>query len=207
MVNMTGTHLKGIVPSIAEGCATLPYFRMGKCDGALTAKSLYYSMSGLLESDFSPLLQPGFHLSSLPGLETMCVDAFNPKSTTRENIMEGLKQVLNQLASVSLQCDVWVDGGFLTEKINPKDSDIVIRASGPYVESASQSIKDVVKWLGTDLKPKFLCHCFFLPVYPVGHQLYDFARNSDAYWKGQFGFSRANNPKGIAVIKLCGGVQ
>ena len=180
---------------------------MGKCDGASTAKSLYYSMSGLLESDFSPLLQPGFHPSSLPGLEVMCVDAFNPKSTTRENIMEGLKQVLNQLASVSLQCDVWVDGGFLTEKINPKDSDIVIRASGPYVESASQSIKDVVKWLGTDLKPKFLCHCFFLPVYSVGHQLYDTARKLDAYWKGQFGFSRANNPKGIAVIKLCGGVQ
>lgn len=164
-------------------------------------------MSGISGSDYTPLLQPGFHPSTIVGLESICVDAFNSNSTTREMIMEGLKEILNKLASVSLQCDVWVDGGFLTDKLNPVDSDIVIRANGPYVESASQGIKDVVNWIGTDLKPQFLCDSYYLPVYPVGHQHYELGRRQDAYWKGQFGFSRANNPKGIAVIKMCGGVQ
>lgn len=157
--------------------------------------------------DYRPILQPGFHVTTVSELKTMCVNNFNPLSTTRADIMDGLEQVINGLNSVNLQADIWVDGSFVTNKANPKDVDIVVRVNGPYADAAPQPVKDAITWLTTDLMAPYLCDSYYLPVYPVGHQLYDMSIRMDAYWKGWLGFSRANNPTGIAVIELNGGVR
>ena len=121
--------------------------------------------------------------------------------------MRGLEQVISTLNSAGLQAELWVDGSFMTKKVNPQDVDIVIRVSAPYVDNGPPEVQTAVDWAKQNLKATLMCDSYVLPVYPTGHPDYSLGRNLDAFWKGQFGFSRASNPKGIAVVTLNGGVQ
>jgi len=44
--------------------------------------------------------------------------------------MTGLEAVLGSLNGMGFKLEAWVNGSFLTEKINPDDSDIAVRIGG-----------------------------------------------------------------------------
>jgi len=154
-------------------------------------------------TDFEPLLAPGLHVFSLEDLRRFCVDLF-PHSKTRHNIMSGLESVCVRVNSAGIQADIWVNGSFLTKKENPNDSDIVVKIDATIADNGTVIQKEILEWIKSDLKQEFLCDSYLMPIFPVddpNHVLNDY---HIAYWLKQFGFSRGNNYKGIAVVQTTG---
>lgn len=154
------------------------------------------------KDDFPPLLPMGFHPMTLAQLRVLCVDRF-PNSITRASVMDGLEKVVLHLNKSGIQMEVWVDGSFTTEKLNPEDSDIAIRLSGPDFDVASVPAKSPIVWAAkVDLKPSHKCDSYAFSEYPEGHVLYDHGQWRRAYWLNKFGHDRSERPKGLAVIRL-----
>lgn len=151
------------------------------------------------KTEYSPLLPIGFHPFSLMELRELCVNKF-PHSITRNDIMLGLEKVIEMMEDVGLEGDVWIDGSFLTEKINPNDSDIVVFVLSEECESKEKA--EVIKNIRSNLRDQFLCHSHIFPEYPKDDDRAVYFEWSRSYWIRQFGFSRGEEIKGIAVYKL-----
>ena len=88
--------------------------------------------------EFPPLLPEGRHPMSIEVLRQQCVERF-PLSRTRAKIMAGLAEVIERLIQHRVVGELWVDGSFLTEKINPGDVDVVLRVpSSVYDDGTSE---------------------------------------------------------------------
>ena len=131
----------------------------------------------------------------------MCCDAF-PNSTTRPQIMDGLEKIINTLIANDVIGEVWVDGSFLTEKINPADSDILVYFSGDFYDNGTLQQRHLIDTINTNLKAQFMCDSYVLPYYSQGHQWYNILEERKAYWTDLFGTSRSKIGKGMAVVKL-----
>lgn len=153
--------------------------------------------------EFDPLLPLGRHVLPLAQLRTLCVTAF-PTSVRRPVLMAALEDLVSALAGVGLKMEAWVDGSFLTRKIEPADVDVVIRAWGEDFEA-----------LSTDELRKFAevlhqgnrrgCHVSWFTEYPSDHSDYWSGEYDYCYWMGQWGYPRLRgNRKGIAVVVIEG---
>ena len=151
--------------------------------------------------EFTPLLEIGRHVMSVGELRKLCVDSF-PLSATRPLVMDGLERVISRLSNDGIEGEVWVNGSFLTEKVNPDDVDIVLRVGAELYENGTIAQRSVIDWLNTDLKSSYFCHSFFFLEWPEGHPRYWLGEYMYSYWMRQFGFSRGEEIKGIAVISL-----
>jgi hypothetical protein len=100
--------------------------------------------------------------------------------------------------------EIWVDGSFLTEKIDPKDIDIAVRCDGPLYNSNAE-YRDAVSWINENQKNELKCDSYVFFEYPAGDPLHEEGKWWYSYWWRQWGFSREGDPKGIVVIKLNGG--
>lgn len=116
--------------------------------------------------------------------------------------MDGLENVIDRLVSEGMQGEVWVNGSFLTEKKEPKDSDILLFFDGEFFDRATSAQQALVSWINGDLRPRYSCDSYALPSYPASHRWYNQVEWYKAYWMRQFGFTRNDEPKGIAVITL-----
>jgi hypothetical protein len=154
--------------------------------------------------EFPPLLSVGRHAMNIADLHNLCVSGFS-LSTTRATIMGGLERVFNKLSSDSIEGEVWVDGSFITCKLDPEDVDLVLRCSGDFYDMCTVEQRDTVNWLSSDLKLSHHCHSFLFFEWPEGHKQYWVGQYMQAYWMKQFGFSRSEAMKGIAVLALPGG--
>lgn len=155
------------------------------------------------EPDFPPLLSVGWHQMPLSELRERCVKAF-PLSATREELMAGIETVVARLVDVGIIGDLWVNGSFVTEKINPKDTDVVLSVDGEQMyELGKIEQREVIDWIIGNLKNTELkCDSYHLFTYPEGHLLFDEGVFNKAYWTSTFGFSREYEFKGIAVIPI-----
>ena len=159
-------------------------------------------MVGAWKDEFPPLLPLGFHVRTLPEVRQLCVVRFT-HSLTRPSIMNGLEEVVKELNKSALHLEVWVNGSFATEKLNPEDSDIAVRFDGTEFDAATPQQKAVIRWAAeSDLVSTHKCDCYPFPEFPQGHKLYELGQWRRAYWLNKFGFSRSEQPKGLAVIKL-----
>lgn len=138
---------------------------------------------------------------SLTELRELCVNGF-PLSTNRPKIMEGLEKVIERLRSNGIQGEVWINGSFVTEKMNPEDIDLVLRVSAEFYENATQKQRETVDWLASNLEDSHFCDGYLFFEWPEGHTNYQLGEDMYNYWMRQFGFSRGNEMKGIAVIAL-----
>ena len=121
--------------------------------------------------------------------------------------MAGLEYVVMVLLNEGVEGEVWVDGSFLTVKMEPTDVDVVLRMSAGFYDNASASQKKTVQWLLTGLKSLYYCDSYFFMEWPKGHASYWFGQYMHNYWMRQFGFSRVDTMKGIAVVSLNGGMS
>lgn len=160
-------------------------------------------MLGGSQPEFPPLLYRGFHPMTVAGLRALTVDKF-PTSSTRPKIMAGLELVITQIANINLPLEIWVDGGFLTEKLNPKDSDIVVCVPQSSWRAANQHQLDALGHLRDDdyEKEPYFCDANFFVNHEPGSALATQGEWDRAYWLRQFGFARNDEEKGVAVIKV-----
>jgi hypothetical protein len=155
-------------------------------------------MAGAHKEEFPPLLSVGFHDFDIAGLRRLCVGRF-PHSLTRPRIMDGLERVLSLMQRNGMRGEVWINGSFTTEKLNPDDADIILIVEAAEFKAFSLEQKAFFNQFSSiSLKDQFRC------------DNYAMIRDKDdptnewlqAYWLRQFGFSRADDMKGLAVIKL-----
>jgi hypothetical protein len=101
--------------------------------------------------------------------------------------------------------ELWVDGSFLTEKIDPKDADLVLVLAENFENVATDEQLGVWDWwddAADEPKLMFRCHTFSVPKIPIGdpdHQVY---LDQEAHWRKFFGTSREGQAKGIVRILL-----
>ena len=152
--------------------------------------------------EYQPLLPVGFHRMAVADLRALCVQRF-PLSATRAGIMTGLEHVLQELHGKGIVGEVWIDGSFLTEKIDLVDVDGSICIPFAFWQSATLEQRDTINRISpANLKAAYHCDLYAWIEYPQGHA--DYARGQwlRAYWHRQWGFSRSEEMKGIAVVVL-----
>ena len=109
-------------------------------------------MAGEPKEEFAPLLPVGFHKFDIPALRRLCVDRF-PQSITRKTIMAGLEAVLDLLNQNGMRGDVWVNGSFTTEKLNPDDCDLIFMTSTEAVRAFSPAQRQFYEWFNRRFFP------------------------------------------------------
>jgi hypothetical protein len=160
-------------------------------------------MDGLFKSEYPPLLADGLHPMTMSALRELCLTKF-PSSTTRLAIMQGLEDAVKKLGEVGVAGDLWVNGSFLTEKIDPEDVDLTLRVDVAFIDNLTPKQLAVINWFATpeEARMTHYCHGFVWVDYPASHALSAKGEALRAYWLKQFGRSRSNEQKGIAVVQL-----
>ncbi|WP_320129363.1 DUF6932 family protein [uncultured Sphaerochaeta sp.] len=143
---------------------------------------------------FSPLFSPGFNDIEDKSLEKYFLNGF-PGSKTRSQLIEGLKIYISALKNYLFTYEIWIDGSFVTNKMDPGDIDLlVLFSSSDYNSLSSSDQRALVKLLDNYLaKQSFGCDVYFCVL--ENEKL-------KSYWRGWFGFDRRDEPKGIARIRV-----
>lgn len=147
--------------------------------------------------EFPPLWPPGLHSLSLSDVCARCVTTF-PLSKSRTEIFAAFKSVVDKLERLGCSLDIWLDGSFATEKIDPVDIDFVAVVDAVTFESWSaeqrQAVEDLVD------APTAPCDTSLAIIYPTERS------NSVellAFWQKRLGYSSDGlTPKGIVVITV-----
>jgi hypothetical protein len=160
-------------------------------------------MSDLFPTEFPSLLPVGFHRMTMKALRQLCVDGF-PLSERRPALMVGLEKVVGKLTESNINGDLWIDGSFLTKKIEPDDVDFTLRLDSVLCDKMTEDQFRTIQLVNspTYLKASYQCHGFVWITYPEDDQRYWEGEWQRAYWIRQWGFSRGQDKKGIALIKL-----
>lgn len=135
----------------------------------------------------------------------LCVDNF-PNSETREPVMNGLEYVVYRLTEAGICGDLWVDGSFLTEKIDPNDVDLLLHIEPDFYDIVTREQKQMIHWFTEEtLKDDYFCDSYVMYEYPQGHPLEANNELDRKYWAKQYGWSRGLEEKGIAVVPIPNG--
>lgn len=78
-----------------------------------------------MKIEYPPLLNQGFQTVKLDQLKPMFLAPF-PASTTRVIILRRFKNWLKGVKKLNVSCEIWIDGSFATEKVDPRDIDVVL---------------------------------------------------------------------------------
>ena len=116
--------------------------------------------------------------------------------------MTKLEAIIDALLKENVKADVWVDGSFLTQKIDPEDSDILLHVEGDFYDNATPEQRRVIDWVKSNLKATHLCDSYVYFEYPSNHPFGALSEWLRAYWIRQFGFSRKVEMKGMALVRL-----
>jgi hypothetical protein len=148
---------------------------------------------------------------TLGELRALCVDAEQfTLSSTREAIMTGLGDVLRRLSASWIVGEVWINGSFLTKRIDPDDADMVVRVGGGIYNEGFPEQKATLDWIIGNLKGSHRCDSYHLFEYWPGHELFSEGEMNNAWYKSRFGFKDGGDEgafKGIAVVRLPEGIS
>lgn len=150
---------------------------------------------------FPPLLSPGFHHMSADDLKALVVDEF-PLSVCRSALWDNLVELLNLLVAADLACDIWIDGSFLTRKIDPEDVDLVVNIGASISDNPTQEQREIIEKIAD---AAFYCDknldSYVMVNAPVGHKDNSLSRDLHRQWENDFGYAYVSRePKGIAVV-------
>lgn len=156
------------------------------------------------KTEFPALLSEGLHPMSLADLKRLCVTEF-PLSKRRESIMRSLESLLAALTSAAINAQVWIDGSFLTKKIDPDDIDLVVVLQDRdfRLAYATPMGKDVLERIARrQFTNPVKCDSYFTLEYPPGNPNHAVGQDQRNYWLKTFGESRSGEKKGMAVIEV-----
>lgn len=135
------------------------------------------------------------------------------------------------LLDEGVEGDIWLDGSFITEKINPRDIDFILVLKSKFYDEASARQRDAVEVLldGKLWEMPFLCDTNYVMVEEVAQEPQNAGEATAeaetkerpprppetglswdgpndgplGYWHRRFGFSvNSRTPKGIVIIRL-----
>jgi len=115
--------------------------------------------------------------------------------------MDGLSEVVARLRAAGVDSEVWVDGSFMSEKIDPDDVDIVVPFPAAMYDNGTASQRAALEWVRSNLKAAHHCDSYVFAEFPTGHVLQAFSDKRRADWAKFFGNARNGTPKGIAVVR------
>ena len=138
---------------------------------------------------------------SVADLSELCVTRF-PLSKRRESIMHSLEALLANLSSAGVKAEAWINGSFLTEKIDPDDVDLVVLVQQPDWPSDQGGKEALARVARQEFKNPLKCDSYLSIEYPAGHPLNAFGLKQRDYWLKQFGESRGGTNKGLAVLDI-----
>lgn len=139
---------------------------------------------------------------TLAQVRAICVTPFK-SSLTRKSIMEGLVKVIDKLSAAGIVGSLWLDGSFLTEKIDPDDVDYLLHV-GSDIYDLEPAKQIVIDWASApDLKDSHSCDAYKWIEYRAGHPLYSQSEQERKEWTVWYGVSRSKKDrKGIVVVSL-----
>ena len=140
--------------------------------------------------------------STFEAFEGLLVQPF-PTHSTRFSLLDGYKRYLERLKTVlNVNFYQWVDGSFVTEKMNPNDIDVVTFV--PH-EVFFRKERELMGLIAPESKLIYKVDAAFVPVYPTNHRLHQVTEWDMNFWKGFYGHTRPdiqNNKMQKGFIQL-----
>ncbi len=135
------------------------------------------------------------------------VDSY-PNSNTREKIFAGYCDYCKFLSSFNFVKRQWINGSYITKKIDPNDIDIVFFVDSRAFNS-NESLISYIKTLETDYDyvcTKYSCDTHFVTEYPEDDIRYLMYKESAAYWsdvkKGVYSTDKYGVAKGMVELEF-----
>lgn len=146
---------------------------------------------------YLPMFPKGFHDINEDDIERVFVDPFTVGCHRRKELCGKFKEWLKAVKDIGIPLEVWIDGSFVTYKLEPVDIDILCIMNADKIRSLEPTVRNRLGELlrKSTVKLKYGCHVF--PVLDDDLSIYN-------YWVNHFGHSRSGAPKGIVRIFLGG---
>ena len=148
-------------------------------------------------------LTPGIHSYKMQEFEQQFVKDFT-SSISRSKIYNNFTEWMEKLLSIVPPRYIWLDGSFLTQKVDPNDIDLVVFYYPEDIpdEQQANQLKDMINVVSRSYDcDAYLCLSFeqWEPerVAQIPNQNVTIMQT---YWQGQFGFDRSRQPKGMVHI-------
>lgn len=160
----------------------------------------------MLSFDSSGYLTPYSRIEvDLNMLEANLIETF-PDSSTRKLLFENYIRY-NQDLQLLLKSRYYqyVNGSFVTKKINPPDIDLVSFVAWEDVAGKEKILEE--KFLNQNAMIEYNMDAYLVVLYPSTHQFYSRTVSDIAYWNHWFGFSkfdqrRKRSPKGFVLVNF-----
>lgn len=149
----------------------------------------------MIKPELPTLLPPGFHQFSLNELHETFVAPFSG-SVRRPMLVAGLMKFIEEVKSLAIAGELWFDGSFVTEKVDPDDIDFVVIFDPASISRLTSEQQQKMEYLfhQPSSKARYNCDVYCALSSDVG---------TVSYWRGWFGFKRdGRTPKGIGLITL-----
>lgn len=151
-----------------------------------------------MKADYPPLLPEGFQDIRPDKLKENFLFPF-PTSSTRANILRKFKHWVKRVKRLNVSCEIWVDGSFATQKVDPQDIDVVLFINNADIRRLSSYKKAQLsiltnEKLTAEQKKKSICDSYL-----------GFLENSHdrEQWQKTFGQTKKEKkPKGIFRIVI-----
>lgn len=142
--------------------------------------------------EFEPLYPAGFHDITTNNLEEIFVNPFT-ENDKRKYLMNRFRIFLEKYLELGLSAEIWIDGSYSTQKQNPGDIDIlIVYNNNEVIQLPIEKKTKLEELLNRDIsKIRYSIDVLSMP------------SNNEvlrSYWRGWFGFSRSEQPKGIPRI-------
>ncbi len=158
------------------------------------------------DREYPALLPRGFHYFTLAELRAKFVTPFT-LSATRDEIMRGLETFARHMVNAWIVGEIWIDGSFLTEKIDPSDADVLVRFGAGIFNVGYPEQRAAIQWVIANQKERLRCDSYPLFEYHESDapDLREGSEWDRSLYIGRWGHTSDGEPKGIAVISLPNG--
>ena len=100
-----------------------------------------------------------------------------------------------------IPCDIWVDGSFVSSRLEPNDIDLLVQIDADVAERLNEDQMLLID--NTDMGAYDGLDSFVDTVYPRGHELADKLEDDDRSWGKLFGVGHDDRLlKGIAILRV-----
>jgi hypothetical protein len=141
----------------------------------------------------------------LQGFEEIFVSDF-PAESNRKELFEAFTIFLRELENILVKpFGIWVNGSFISKKMNPRDFDFVVLISAEEYSNQKQYLDELFQ-LKDSNSGKYL-DGYILIVYPESHKFHSYTLSDKAYWYSLFTKTRMNRvqkryDKGFVSLKF-----
>lgn len=118
--------------------------------------------------------------------------------------MDNLECLIGGLRTIGIRGSVWIDGSFLTEKIDPNDVDVLLVVEDRTLTAFNARQRADVDWLkdNGEIKTDYDCDSHILVRWPVGHPSYGHGEWLYGFYLKLFGWDEYFQMKGIITVDL-----